>query len=79
MTTKSNALPAPASLLDPDGLAVDLGHYQGPVVVITVDPTGSRVLDARWTTPDFVLAVLARPGGALRADVSPARPNGSRP
>jgi hypothetical protein len=78
MTTKTDALAVPASVLDPDGLAPDLGHYQGPVVVITVDPTGEHVLDARWATPDFVLAVLARPGGALQAVVSPARPNASR-
>jgi hypothetical protein len=59
MTTPLPVHTIPAVADDAGQTIVDLNSYRGPVVLVALDESGQRLLDARFTTTDFVIALLA--------------------
>ncbi len=63
MTMSTHVSLSRAGLLDPPDLqelAPDLQHYHGPIMLVLVDEAGRHLVDVRWASADFVMAVLSR-------------------
>ncbi len=67
MITPFPTQPAAALPEEASQMLVDLNSYRGPVVLVALDERGQRLLDARFTTADFVIALLACSGRAERS------------